>query len=95
MFGERQQILGAERNALQGAAETLALDIAIHVLGVAKRVFAQRKRECVVARADGFQTIAESARQLDRREFLLRELLIDFGDAGEEDVVRDGGHGVA
>ena len=44
MFGVRQQILGAERNALQRAAQTFAFDIAVHVFGVAQRVLAQRKR---------------------------------------------------
>jgi hypothetical protein len=42
MLGIRQQILGAERNALQGAAEALALDIAFHILGIANGVLAER-----------------------------------------------------
>ena len=92
VFGVRQQILGAEWNALERAAQTLALDIAIHVLGIFEGHFAERKSEGVVPRTYGFQAIAECARKLDGGELLVRQFLIDFGDAGEEDVVRDGGH---
>src|SRR6202034_3533010 len=95
MFGVRQQILGAEWNALQRPAQTLALDIAFHVLGVAERVLAQRKRQRIVTRAERLQAIAERARQLHGGKFLLGEFLVDFGDAGEEDVVGNGAHGVA
>ena len=95
MFGVRQQILGTERNALQRTAETLPLDITFHILGIANGVLAQRERECVVARADGLQTIAEGARQLHRGEFLFGEFLIDFRNAGEKDVIGNGAHGVA
>ena len=95
MFGVCQQILGAERNTLQGAAQALALNVPVDLFRFMQNVLAQQERECVVAWPDGLQTIAESARQLNGGEFLLRELLVDFGDAGEEDVVWDGGHGVA
>ena len=70
MLGVCQQILGAERNALQRAAQTLALDIAVHILSLTKSRFAERKRQRVVARADAFQAVAKCARQINRGKLL-------------------------
>jgi hypothetical protein len=42
-----------------------------------------------MARTDSLQTVAEGARQLDRRKFLGAQFCGQLADGGEEDVARN------
>ena len=60
-----EQILGAIRNSLQGAAVAIALQIAVHVLSFFDGAAPQGKRESVVRGSNFLQPVAEGARKLD------------------------------
>ena len=56
------------------------------------RVLPHGKRESVKARTEALQAIGKSIGQLDRGKFFGFELLVDFGDGREENVVLNGSH---
>ena len=69
MAGEAEQILGAERNALQRPAQASALEILIHFLAPCGcACCGQRQRQRIVARPELFQASREGARQFHGRE---------------------------
>ncbi len=92
MFCIGKQVFGPKWNSLQRPAEPLAFDVAIDIFGRAQSWFAQREGQRIVAGAEALQPVAEGMRELDRGKFLGLQLLVDFGDAREENIVGNRGH---
>ena len=92
LAGVAQQILCAERNALQRAAVALALQLFVHVAGAADGGLGERQRERIVARPQLLQPLGEGAHQLVYGEFLGPEFGVQLTDGREEDIVREFGH---
>ena len=86
-FSDRLDSLGPRYNAL-------ALSFRQQAHRAAKDIDGDLKRERVVARTEAFQAIGKSSGQLDHGKLFGLEFLVDFGDGGEEDVVRNGSHGM-
>ena len=92
MAAVRQQIFRAEWNALQRPAETLALELFVHRLGLADGLLRERQGQGVVARAQCFQARGERAGELDGGDFPRPQLGIQLGEGGEEQIVADWRH---
>ena len=87
LAGEAEQVLGAVGNALQRAAQAPALDVLVHLAGLADRLLAQAAApgRCIAGRAvpDG----AAKARVSSSAENSLgSQARVQLGDGGEEDV---------